>query len=295
MVRTLASLAFVVAFLAVTGESPVWAKGPIGDYRPADFSARFSELKSLPIADRIAAWSALFIGTPYALDPLGEGPGAPVDSDPLEDFTRVDCLTYVEQVMALSYSQNRAESLPWLLRLRYEGGKPEHRRGYYTMVNGWLGENIALGRLRDITQKIGGSPVRTVSLDLGKSRYWKKEFKERFQVLGDKAPRGRATLPVIPLEHAIAMGKRFPHATLMHIVRAPVRRSPFLISHVGLIIHRAGRVYFRHASGSKGRRKVEDRLLAEYLRMLKAQFNKPRRRRVIGVNLVQILEPQSQR
>jgi hypothetical protein len=293
MTRSLAPSAFLVAYLTLLSGDSAVAKGPIGGFTADDFSKQFSKLQSAPLADRISAWSQLFLGTPYGLDPLGEGPSSVVDPDPLEDFRRVDCLTYVEQVMALSYSRKRKESLPWLLKLRYETGKPQHQYRYYTMAKGWIGANIARGLLKDITQSIGGKRVKTVSVDLEKRRYWKKEFKERFELHGDSAPKGRAVVPFIPLARAIKMVKRFPHASLMHVVRAPVRRSPFLISHVGLIIHRNGRVYFRHASGSKGRRKVEDRLLSNYLKMLKLRFNRPKRRPVMGVNLVEILQQQS--
>ena len=49
-------------------------------------------------AENIDTYSRLALGTPYALDCLGEGTEGRYDKDSLMDFSRVDCLTFCEQI-----------------------------------------------------------------------------------------------------------------------------------------------------------------------------------------------------
>ena len=56
---------------------------------------------STPV-DRFVEASALFLGKSYAGGPLGEGEGASPDPDPRVDFERADCVTYLEQSLALA-------------------------------------------------------------------------------------------------------------------------------------------------------------------------------------------------
>ena len=59
-------------------------------------------------SDIILNVSHEFLGRPYALGPLGEGEG--IDADPLYRFDKFDCLTFVETVLAQSYTQNSTAS-----------------------------------------------------------------------------------------------------------------------------------------------------------------------------------------
>ena len=65
-------------------------------------------LKNAPLLERITRWSERFLGTPYGIDPAGEGTGR--DQDPLFNTCAVDCETFVEQVLALSFSKNITET-----------------------------------------------------------------------------------------------------------------------------------------------------------------------------------------
>jgi hypothetical protein len=57
------------------------------------------------------------------------------------------------------------------------------------------------------------------------------------------------------------------------------------------VVEKGGRRYFRHASRSPERLRVEDRLLVDYLRMLRRYYRRKGRRRVLGVNLTKITSP----
>src|SRR5690349_3041900 len=53
-----------------------------------------------PLPERLLSTSEKFLNTPYVLSPLGEGGG--VDPDPTFRLDAVDCLTFVEETLALS-------------------------------------------------------------------------------------------------------------------------------------------------------------------------------------------------
>src|SRR5262245_14095612 len=70
-----------------------------------------ARLSQLPLADRLLATSERFLQTPYHLSPLGEGGGT--DPDPYFRLDAVDCLTFVEETIAMSLapSLDRVEPL----------------------------------------------------------------------------------------------------------------------------------------------------------------------------------------
>lgn len=263
----------------------------IGQMRPGQIDALLRTLADAPLEKRIARWSALFLGTPYHLDPLGEGKGATKDSDPLIDFSRVDCITFVEQVMALAYARRYDEVLSWMLRLRYHDADPQFDKRYYTMIKGWIRAHRKAGLLVDVTRKVGQSRVRRISVSLRPRPGWHELFRKRFKALGALAPRGRARIDYIPLRAAMERAERFPVPSLMHVVSERLWRSPYLVTHTGLIVSKDGKRFFRHASRSPQRMEVEDRRLVAYLEMLRRYYGRHGRRRVLGVNLTRIMDP----
>ena len=72
--------------------------------------------------EKIAFYSGLALETPYARDCLGEGTEGSYDKDPLIDFTRVDCLTFCEQILALAISKDYNKTFKNLQKIRYRNG-----------------------------------------------------------------------------------------------------------------------------------------------------------------------------
>src|SRR5450631_132246 len=66
--------------------------------------------------ERTVAASRLMLGTPYETDPLGEGSGR--SAHPRIRFDLVDCLTCVEEAIALGQADGAAGVLPTLDRVR---------------------------------------------------------------------------------------------------------------------------------------------------------------------------------
>lgn len=275
------------------GKASLNKKALIVTMTMAQLSAMFEGLHASPLPVRIERWGRLFLEAPYSVDPLGEGPSGRYDKDPLMDFSRVDCMSFIEQVIALSFSNDLRETLSWLLRIRYRNGKPSFRNRHYTMVKGWIEANVRLGILTDITRSVGGSQVRVASVNLADRKKWNRRHKRRFKMMGRFAPRGVAKVDYIPLENALSLGLKIPNTTLIHIISEHNRATPYLVTHVGFMIHKNRAGFFRHASRTPSRRRVEDRPLRTYLKMLKQYYGRRGKRKVLGIHLTRINPPKN--
>ncbi|MBN1619233.1 DUF1460 domain-containing protein [candidate division WOR-3 bacterium] len=98
--------------------------------------------RNMNVGERIAFYSGLFIGTQYKLGPLGEGEGNPPDTDPLFDFSKVDCVTFCEQVIALSMTRyDINDFLDILTHIRYRQGLVSfENRNHYSCLD-WIPNN----------------------------------------------------------------------------------------------------------------------------------------------------------
>ena len=104
---------------------------------------------------RIERVSRLLLQRPYQVDAIGEGK-AP-DSDPLFRYDVFDCLTFVEEVLALSLPVDPFDAPQIRQRLRYgsAGGIDYHNRNHF-MLQQWIPNSIESG-LVDITADLGAS------------------------------------------------------------------------------------------------------------------------------------------
>ncbi len=266
-------------------------EAPIGSMRRTDLVAAFTRVYGRSLADKELWWSSLFFGTTYHLDPLGEGPDGRYDSDPLLVYDRVDCLSYVQLVMALSLSDGPDQVVPWLLEIRYEGGKPRFSKRYYTMTKGWIAAMVRKGLLEDVTRKVGGGAVSVAELDLDRRTAWNRSTLRRFRLLGPLAPSGQAAIPYLPVRAIEKLAGNLPPIMIAHIVRKPVASSPYLVSHTGFVVVQDGKLWFRHASRSPGHRKVEQRPFADYAEGLVRFVGRRGWRPVLGLNLTVLHRP----
>lgn len=69
-------------------------------FLPEATARRVLELRDEPLGTRVKAHSAPWLGLPYTDGPLGEAGGP--DPDPVVRYDTFDCLTFVEEVLALS-------------------------------------------------------------------------------------------------------------------------------------------------------------------------------------------------
>ncbi|OGR39884.1 MAG: hypothetical protein A2X29_12000 [Elusimicrobia bacterium GWA2_64_40] len=245
------------------------------------------------------AGSRPFMGLPYVLGPLGEGPGAEFDRGPLVSYSGLDCTTFVEQAMAFALGNSEAEALDLLRLIRYRGGNISYEnRNHFTELD-WLPNNIAAGFLRDITAEIAGSEARSAAKTISKRAWYAAKTEAdldgfdweapearaaraaRLRALGAGLPDQRATVNYVPLEALPRLLARIPHGTVVSIVREDQPDKPTLVSHQLLIIDGGRGKIIRHAAQG---RQVLDTDAAQYIAGLSGA-----KWRVLGFNLAQVL------
>lgn len=102
--------------------------------------------------ERLEIVAKAFLGVPYDEDPLGEGPNAPYDNDPLIDLLHVDTITYVEQCFALAAASSLEDATAKLSSIRYIAGEVDYARRNHYLVADWVINNSFVS---NITRNLG--------------------------------------------------------------------------------------------------------------------------------------------
>ena len=233
----------------------------------AALDAMVKRLRARPRAERVARVSARFLGTPFVLGPLGEGRGR--DADPLWRWDAVDCVTFVEQVLALADARSLTEAEAQLQRIRYAHRIVRYGERNHLMEPAWLPNNIRKGFVRPITKQVAGADVRFL---------WRRE--RAADGIRDVA------LPYLPIAAALAHQREIPSATVFFVARRWGHPVSDHVSHVGLLIRKNGELYARHASAIHGR--VVDEPFATFLRDERRSL---RRWPVVGLELAEPSAP----
>ena len=271
--------------------APVHAPGsgpvPLGA-TPQALLDEARRVRNQPLPDRMKAISDLMMGRPYLADPLGEGRG--VDADPFARYDVYDCLTFLEEVLALAEAGDPAHAASTRLGLRYGQQSPPYAHRRHFMELQWIPGNIEDGWLVDTTAEYG--PVthmeREVTLDTWNSWAARKGFAHT----DDELPIGTMKLDVLSLDDAIAAADRIRPGTIVLTVRVDRPWKPIWISHVGFVLPNddgdqadGNKPMVRHATRMADK-KVRDHGLAWYFEHLKSYSKWP----AAGIALLEPVE-----
>lgn len=193
------------------------------------------------IAEKIAFYSQLAIRTPYVRGCLGEGVHGKYDKDPLIDFSRVDCMTFCEQILALAISKNYQDAFHNLQKIRYQGGAISFTARNHFAIADWLPHNQWL--LRDITEERGGllckEMVKTIN---------RRAFASSLGCDDTKCftPPERLCIKYLPKKYLLTISDILQRSEIMVLITT---REGIFASHLGFIIKKKdGSLFFRHAS-----------------------------------------------
>jgi len=251
------------------------------DLTEVEREAAIRQLASELPPERLLQVSERFLATPYAPSPLGEGQGK--DADPLIRFDAVDCLTFVEETLAISFAHELKEVEPTLIGLRYAKEVAFDDRNHL-MEAQWLPHNLAKGLVRDVTRQYGGDSTEVVHKTLTPTT-WASRSSRALGLSPNREPLGTFDLPIIPLERVRAVAKRIPSGTILAVVREDRAYKPTRISHVGFVLHRGQRTYLRHATLRAA--KVVDEEFNSFL-LRNSKYDKWK---VVGVSLYEAVPP----
>lgn len=203
MIRIVGILAGFLAPLAAAGEA-------VYEITPEAMDAYLGQLQSenLLFGARLASVANRSLGTPYAGGPLGEGPDGKYDQDPLVDFGRVDCVTFVEQSLALAISSSHDEAVQRLQGIRYKEGKISFETRNHFMISDWVANNRFC---QDMSQDLG-TPTAHVSRTISRRDYFPKV---KAPELGQDTPDQVITLAYVPTARAADAESRLPSPALI--------------------------------------------------------------------------------
>lgn len=223
------------------------------------------EAPNAPLHARMKLVSDAMLGARYLADPLGEGE-AP-DLDPLVRYDAFDCLTFVEEVLALSLTTHHAEADALRMRLRYGHSEPSYANRHHFMELQWLPAAVSNGLLVDRTASYGATQRHEQEVTPHIWKHWPS--RARFAIPDDTLPTGPIALDVLPLSAAREHASRIKPGTLLFVVREHRPGVPIWITHAGIVFEGAdGAPILRHATKRPPVPSVRDEPLARVLARL---------------------------
>lgn len=250
------------------------------DLPEAERAKALAALPDGPLPSRLLPVSERFLGTPYGVSPLGEGQGK--DPDPLIRFDLVDCLTYVEETIALALAKSPEQVDPLLAALRYQKQVLYEDRNHL-MEAQWLPSNVKKGFLREATAKYGGPDVEH-SAKVITAATWRSPSSQALDLPEERRLVGRFPLDMVPLDKAAARIREVPSGTLMLVVREDLPGKVTRITHLGFVVQKGRRTFLRHASRNPFMRVVDEDVEGFFTR--NARYEKWR---VDGVSFYDVL------
>ena len=271
-----------VPVLVAAALSLALATAPVAsDPDPAALEALLASVRGQSFQGRLLGLSERFLGTPYAHSPLGEGEGP--DPDPRLRLDRVDCLTYVETVMALALSGSVEDVVHVLDSIRYRS-RPDYAGRNHLMEAEWLPSNAAKGLVRDVTVQLGGEAARPGWKVIG-AEAWGSTTAQALGLPPAARLTGRFPLSVLPVDSVLSGAAHWPSGTLLLVVREDAPWRITRVSHLGFVVQRGGRTFLRHAT-----RGWKDGVVDEELSHLLARHARYGWK-IVGVSLWEVRDP----
>ena len=143
---------------------------------------------------RLEYFSRMLMKTPYGLGMMGEGHIDAVEPKPMVYLDSVDCVTYVEHVLAMVNATSEDSLFNVLQRIRYTDGKIGYRTRKHYMIVDWVGE----GKFARILPVADDTVMeRTIA----KNEFFKSK-KMKYLVDGNPAADPKVQIRYLPYEKA---------------------------------------------------------------------------------------------
>jgi hypothetical protein len=200
-----------------------------------------------------------------------------VDPDPTFRLDAVDCLTFVEETLAMSLAR-RDEDVPTLLeRIRY-ASTPVYEDRNHLMEAQWLPNNARKGFVVDVTRRYGGADVLQARKVLTATS-WQSKSSAELRLPRERQVQGTFALDMIPLERVLAHAGKVPSGTILVVLRDDLPFKATRVTHVGFVVQKGARTFLRHAA--RGYNRVVDEELSQFL----ARNSRYSKWKVTGVSL----------
>jgi hypothetical protein len=222
---------------------------------------RLFALKTVSADAKFLKASESFLGTPYANSPLGEGTG--VDADPLVSFEAVDCLTLVEQSLALSLVSQAAEFQRALNLIRYSDEGIAWNNRLHIMESQWIPTQEKRGLIKNVTPLYSNSHLQKVTKIIT-GETWNEKMGLSLHLPVEKQTVGSFELQMIPTQFAVDALKKVPSGSLVVVIRKDRPKTVTMVTHVAVVVQTKNGTLIRHASRTF--KKVIDEPVEKYLK-----------------------------
>jgi hypothetical protein len=228
---------------------------------PKDIELARLEMQGLSLGQRMKVVTTPLLGRDYSLGPTGEGYG--YDPDPIVRYDAFDCLTFVEEAMALSLGESQQDIDRIRQDLRYKDAQVAYDNRNHFMLSQWIPNNIKKGYFQDITHTLGETHFVSKQITEKTWSRWKGRHRYPFEIT--QYPTGVFSMGVLSIDAVIAAIPKLPEGALLIVVRTNYNYNPILITHLGFVVHHSKtNIRIRHATKMSGG-KVQDSSLYWYL------------------------------
>lgn len=230
--------------------------------------------------ERILEIGKEFLGSPYIAHTLeGEKEMLTVNLDEL------DCTTFVETVMALSYTAGERRT-SWrdyvynLERIRYRKGKLDGYASRLHYISDWIIDNSYRGNFVEVTNRL---PLHSYTI---KNIDFMSTHRDSYPALADSV-----TFEKIKNTEVGYRNHRYPYIKTRDLYSKAVKESlkdgdivaltcnlkDLDVSHMGIIVKKEGEPYLMHASSSNGKVEITKVSLCEFMK---------RNRQLTGIRVI---------
>jgi len=210
-------------------------------------------LSQKSISEKLEFYSRRSKGAPYLLFCLGEGPSSAYDADPLMDFSRFDCMTFCEHMLALSISNNYRETFKNLQKIRYKGGEINILKRNHFAVADWLPNNRWL--LYNASEELGNNFCTKMTKTIDRNAFFEKLGIPRENLSKVQASQTLA-VKYIPKNHLLSIADKLKGGEIVCIL---TYKPGIFSTHMGLIVRDSwNNLIFRHASSLEKYSQVMD-------------------------------------
>lgn len=265
--------AIIISFCAAAGLA---APTPTRFHSEESDTARINKILVESVAsgfktagERTADIAMRFVGTPYVAHTL-EG-----DTEMLTvNLDELDCTTFVETVMALSYTAGEGRST-WrdflynLQRLRYRGGEINGYASRLHYISDWVIDNTHRGNFKEVTANFPAVAYQVRTIDFMSAN------RNKYPALADDNEYERIRSVEIgyrnhrfPYIKSSNLGKKATMAALRNgdIVALVTKLKNLDVTHMGIIIMQEDVPYLLHASSSHGKVELTSVPLADFMK-----------------------------
>jgi D-alanyl-D-alanine carboxypeptidase/D-alanyl-D-alanine-endopeptidase (penicillin-binding protein 4) len=223
--------------------------------------------------ERINYFSMLLKGKHYFLGPMGEGRSIYPSYKPRVNFSEMDCVTYIEHVLALAYSKTYDDFFDILQSIRYKNGIIDYKMRNHFFIADWVANNELRvegeWKIEENDQWAISNTASKYGIEV-EYKIFEKEIGKKNFFKDSSITNPEINIMYLPKEKAIAYSDTVAFAKDTIFGVAILSELPGIdAAHTGFVVGSRAKkgLMLRHASQLKG--KVIEQPLAEFLKTTK--------------------------